>query len=171
MSIHPKAVDASEHLRPLVETLARAEDRRVEWTGNALVWADPTRIRQVVRNLITNAFRYGGAVIRVVIIQEERWAYIEVRDSGSPIPAERVLTMFDPFDHADDGARTPNSVGLGLAIARTLSRMMGGELVYTHENDETVFRMSLPRPPDIADRLQTGSADQGSNGRPSPSKA
>ena len=167
MTIHPKPVDVSEHLRALVETLARTENRTVDWTGNALVWADPTRLRQVIRNLVTNAFRYGGDLIRVEVRQEENWAFIEVRDSGAAIPAHRVATMFDPFDHADDGGRTPNSVGLGLAIARSLSRMMGGDLVYTHENADSVFRMGVPMPPDIAVRLGNGSAPTASDGRPS----
>jgi signal transduction histidine kinase len=62
--------------------------------------------------------------------------------------------MFEPFDHADDGGRTPNSVGLGLAVARSLARMMGGDLVYAYEESESVFRLTLRKPMEIAARLR-----------------
>ena len=154
MSVYPKAVDALEHLTPLVEALARETNRSVDWNGNALVWADPTRLRQVIRNLLSNAFRYGGTRVRVEVYQDDLVAHIEVRDSGGPIPDKRVATMFEPFDHADDGGRTPNSVGLGLAVARSLARMMEGDLVYVYEDGESVFRLSLRKPLEIAAGLR-----------------
>ncbi len=154
MSVYPKAVDAVEHLTPLVEALARETNREVDWHGNAIIWADPTRLRQVIRNLLSNAFRYGGPRVRVEVKQEERVAHIEVRDSGGPIPDSRAATMFEPFDHADDGGRTPNSVGLGLAVARSLARMMDGDLVYVYEDSESVFRLTLGSPLEISARLR-----------------
>jgi signal transduction histidine kinase len=105
----------------------------------------------VIRNLLSNAFRYGGTRVRVEVYQEDLVAHIEVRDSGGPIPDGRVATMFEPFDHADDGGRTPNSVGLGLAVARSLARMMGGDLVYVYDT-ESVFRLTLRKPLEITDR-------------------
>lgn len=156
MSVYPKALDALEHLTPLVESLARETSRPIGWSGNALVWADPTRLRQVMRNLISNAFRYGGDRVRVEVYQEDPVAQIEVRDSGGPIPDNRVLTMFEPFDHSDDRGRTPNSVGLGLAVARSLARMMGGDLVYVYENAESIFRLTLRMPVESTARLRPG---------------
>ena len=120
-----------------------------------MVWADPTRLRQIVRNLVTNAFRYGGPRVHVSVKGFAGQIAIEVRDSGGPIPASRVLTMFDPFDRGD-GGRTPNSVGLGLAVARSLASMMGGELVYAYENSESVFRLTLQRPPGSIPALAAG---------------
>jgi two-component system osmolarity sensor histidine kinase EnvZ len=139
-------LDALEHLTPLVETLARETSRPIDWNGNAQVWADPTRLRQVMRNLISNAFRYGGDPVRVEVYQEDSVAQIEVRDSGGPIPESLVLTMFEPFDRPDNRGRTPNSVGLGLAVARSLARMIGGDLVYIYEDAESVFRLTLRMP-------------------------
>ncbi len=158
MSVYPQALDVVEHLTSLVESLARETNHPVDWNGNALVWADPTRLRQVMRNLLSNAFRYGGNRVGVEVYEEDRMAHIDVRDSGGPIPDKRAATMFEPFDHSDDGGRTPNSVGLGLAVARSLARMMGGDLVYVHEDAESVFRLSLLKPPEIGARLRGGLA-------------
>jgi signal transduction histidine kinase len=129
----------------MVDTTGRESGRTIGWTGNALVWADPTRLRQIVRNLITNAIRYGGDKIEVVVSADGPTAVIDVRDSGGPILAARVETMFEPFDHTDSGGRTPNSVGLGLAVARSLARIMGGDLTY-HYDGESVFHLELPVP-------------------------
>lgn len=147
MFVCPASIDAVENLAATVYSLGREAGREVPLNGNALVWADPTRLRQIVRNLVTNAFRYGGTRIRLEVVDASEMVAIEVRDSGGPIPPSRVATMFEPFDHADDGGRTPNSVGLGLAVARSLARMMGGELLYAYEDSESVFRLLLQRPP------------------------
>jgi signal transduction histidine kinase len=150
MSVRPQALDVVDQVGTLVETLARDGGRAISWTGNARVWADPTRLRQIIRNLITNALRYGGDVVRVLVAENGQVASIQVRDSGGPIPASRVETMFNPFEHWDDGGRTPNSVGLGLAVARSLARMMDGDLVYDYENGESIFRLTLTSPPAVA---------------------
>ena len=147
MSVHLTPIDVAEQLRGTVQSLGREAGCEVPFLGEAVVWADATRLRQIVRNLVTNAFRYGGPRIHVRICDENEAIAIEVRDSGGPIPPARVLTMFDPFDRGD-GGRTPNSVGLGLAVARSLARMMEGDLVYAYEDSESVFRLTLKRPPD-----------------------
>jgi signal transduction histidine kinase len=147
MAIYPSAVDVERHLADMVETTGRESGRKVEWHGNVTVWADPTRLRQIVRNLITNAIRYGGEEITVAISATGPKATIDVRDSGGPIPDSRVETMFDPFDHSDSGGRTPNSVGLGLAVARSLAQIMNGDLTYDYDG-WSVFHLELPYPPD-----------------------
>ncbi len=148
MFVYPITIDAIGSLEGMVDSLGREAGREVPLNGDATMWADPTRLRQIVRNLVTNAFRYGGPRIHLEVIPQSEMVAIEVRDSGGPIPPPRVSTMFEPFDHADDGGRTPNSVGLGLAVARSLARMMGGDLVYAYEDSESVFRLTLQRPPE-----------------------
>jgi signal transduction histidine kinase len=146
MSVHLSVVDIVEELHGTIQSLGREAGCSFAFEGEAMVWADPARLRQIVRNLVTNAIRYGGPKIHVIVKDFNGLAAIEVRDSGGPIPAPRVLTMFDPFDRGD-GGRTPNSVGLGLAVARSLARMMEGELVYAYEDSESVFRLTLQYPP------------------------
>ena len=145
MTFYPSAVGVAEHLADMVESAGRESGRSITWHGDAVIWADPNRLRQIVRNLISNAIRYGGEEISVFVSSHGTGASIELKDSGGPIPEGRVATIFDPFVHADSGGRTPNSVGLGLAVARSLSRIMGGELDYRYEGG-SVFRLTLPVP-------------------------
>lgn len=146
MSIYPADLDLTEAVGGLVEVLGREANREVGWSGNARVWADPTRLRQILRNLVINAFRYGGPQVRVVAQgSQDGVVVVEVRDSGGPIPPGRVATMFDSFDHTDDGEKNPSSVGLGLAVARSLARLMGGDLVYDYDG-ESIFRLTLVPP-------------------------
>jgi signal transduction histidine kinase len=156
MSIYPAEVDVTTHLADMVETTGRESGKSIGWSGDALVWADPTRLRQIVRNLITNAIRYGGDLIDVRVSSAVDSAVIDVRDSGGPIPEGRVKTMFDPFDHADNGGRTPNSVGLGLAVARSLAQLMDGDLTY-HFDGGSVFSLVLPSGP-VVPPFQGGTA-------------
>ena len=143
MRIYPAEVKVSEHLADMTESAGRDASCEIAWEGDVAVWADPTRVTQIVRNLLTNAIRYGGDQIRVVVRSTGSDGVIEVRDSGGPIPASRAETMFEPFDHSDNGGHTPNSVGLGLAVARSLARVMDGDLSYEYDG-ESVFRLLLP---------------------------
>jgi two-component system phosphate regulon sensor histidine kinase PhoR len=145
MTVYPSAVSVSEHLADMVETTGRDTGRIIGWKGDATIWADPARLRQIVRNLITNAIRYGGDEVAVEVTMGTDRASIDVWDSGGPIPPARVETMFQPFDRADANGRNPNSVGLGLAVARSLARVMGGDLVYRYEGG-SVFHLELPVP-------------------------
>jgi signal transduction histidine kinase len=109
------------------------------------VWAqaDPVRLRQVLRNLVSNAQRYGGDAIRVVVHREPRWAVVEVRDNGDPLPQSDRCRIFEPYERAGSTGAV-GSVGLGLHVARVLARLMGGDLSYHHDGHEAIFRLQLP---------------------------
>ncbi len=108
---------------------------------------DPSRVRQVIRNLITNAFRYGGPQISVASQRLGDRCLIEVSDDGSGIPEGEVDHVFEPFNQASHGTVVPGSVGLGLPISRLLAEGMGGSLTYERRNGESVFRLELPAAP------------------------
>lgn len=107
-----------------------------------LVTADPVRVRQIIRNLATNATRYGGSSRRVTF--DAAAGTIEVRDDGPPIPDQVVASMFEPYGRGADESAPTDSVGLGLSVARTLARLMHGEVDYRRDDEESVFRLSLP---------------------------
>lgn len=104
---------------------------------------DRVRVRQIVRNLVLNAIRYGGSDRRVVLYQDGDQAVIEVRDSGDPLSASAATRIFSAYETAHQRTGITAAMGLGLSVSRSLARLMGGDLTYTHDG-ETVFRVTLP---------------------------
>ncbi|BAP45605.1 response regulator [Pseudomonas sp. 21LCFQ02] len=118
------------------------------------VLGDPTRIRQILVNLIGNALKFteiGG--VRV----EAGWRALDgdqvriictVHDSGIGIRADRLESMFNAFQQADSSiSRRYGGTGLGLSIARTLAERMGGSLhAHSEEGAGSVFTLELNLP-------------------------
>ncbi|MCJ7780494.1 MAG: HAMP domain-containing histidine kinase, partial [Acidimicrobiia bacterium] len=116
----------------------------VETNGSpVIVNADPQRVRQIARNLITNAQRYGGPTIRVVVGDQGRRGILEVRDNGEPLSPSSSSEIFEPYTRSQQRTGVTASVGLGLTVSRRLARHMGGDLVYDHDGNETVFSLTL----------------------------
>lgn len=106
-------------------------------------WVDPGRVRQIIRNLLTNADRYGGDQVRVILGDTDGGVAIAVEDNGPGIPEGMRDTIFEPYGRAHAERTQPASVGLGLAVARSLARMMGGDLIHERRGDTTVFELQL----------------------------
>jgi len=103
------------------------------------VLGDPTRLRQIVTNLVSNAVKFtdeGGVEVVLHMAADgdaPRFA-IDVVDHGIGIPADKVESIFDPFTQADSSTtRKFGGTGLGLSISRDFARMMGGDIVATSE--------------------------------------
>jgi len=112
--------------------------------GAAAALADQTRFRQILRNLITNAIRYGGDEINVALGVDSDGAYVEVRDDGDGVLEHEVDAIFEPYRRSTKDHHSARSVGLGLAVTRQLARLLNGDVTYRREGDETVFRLTLP---------------------------
>lgn len=128
------------------ERVLEVTERDVEivvQTGRTMAKADPRRTRQIIRNLVSNAVRYGGPEISVVVRGAGDRVELAVRDNGKPIAPEEVERIFQPFQRGS-GPDVPTSVGLGLTVARKLARLMEGDLVYRQEDGLTSFVLSLP---------------------------
>lgn len=115
----------------------------IETVGSPVVAADPQRVRQIVRNLVTNAQRYGGPNIRVVIGDEGARGIVEVRDDGEALSPASRNEIFEPYARAKQRSGVTASVGLGLTVSRRLAQHMGGDLTYDHDGDETIFSLTL----------------------------
>lgn len=115
----------------------------VEIEADAAVVADPHRVRQIIRNLVTNAQRYGGPDIRVVVKEQGSRSVVEVRDNGTALTPSGRTAIFEPYGRAEGGEVLAASVGLGLTVSRRLARHMGGDLTYEHDGYETIFALTL----------------------------
>ncbi len=118
--------------------------------------ADPTRLEQVLLNLLNNAAKYTEPGGRIVLSVEETngEAVIRVRDTGIGIPAEFLPHVFELFTQADRSLdRTRGGLGIGLALVRKLVEMHGGGVEARSEgsgkgSEFTVRLPSLPRSAD-----------------------
>jgi signal transduction histidine kinase len=107
-------------------------------------WADSLRVRQTIRNLLSNAIRYGGPVITIVTRQSEGAIQITVRDNGDGVPKADEASIFLPYRRSTQGRRDASSVGLGLWICRQLAHAMGGRLMYQRRGGFTEFLLTVP---------------------------
>jgi signal transduction histidine kinase len=115
----------------------------VETEGGVTAWADSRRVRQIVRNLVVNAWKYGGPSCLIRCGTDGPWATLDVMDDGSGIPPSLQASM---FDHYSSGGADPGSLpsmGLGLAVSLELTNRMGGGIEYRHDGWST-FTVRLP---------------------------
>ncbi len=106
---------------------------------------DPVRFRQIVRNLVTNAQRYGGPNRWVTLDIDGETVHVEVHDDGPGVPDDMAERIFETFVSAHAPRAATASVGLGLSVSRYLARRMGGDLVYRSGDESSVFTLTLPR--------------------------
>ena len=110
---------------------------------SAVTTGDPGRVRQIIRNLLTNAERYGGPNVRIDIRRLPDGITVTVSDDGLGVTDERLETLFTSA-RAVSAATASGSAGLGLPICRNLAELMGGTLIYDRRDGRTHFSLSLP---------------------------
>jgi PAS domain S-box-containing protein len=95
------------------------------------VYADPTRISQVLNNLVENAFKYtpDGGKITIGAVLKNSFIEISVTDTGPGIPPEDLDKIFDRFEQLGQSPRTvTKSAGLGLSISKKIVELSGGKI-------------------------------------------
>jgi signal transduction histidine kinase len=129
----------------VLEVWDAAEVRGVEVSGaEAKASADPARVRQILRNLIANALRYGGDHIEVRIGRDDSEVLVEVSDDGPGLPENEWEPIFRPYYRFHSEISQPNSLGLGLTVSRGLAELMDGSLDYRHDKGMSIFALRLP---------------------------
>lgn len=137
LRLNMQAVDAGALLQTAVTSFAAVAEAQsvslaVEIDGRLpRANADPDRLAQVVRNLLSNALRHTptGGAITVSVSQQPGWIQIAVADTGEGIPPGDLPHVFDRFYRGDKSrARASGGAGLGLAIARAWVEAMGGQI-------------------------------------------
>ena len=134
----------AEELRDMTGSLTRNGVAVGVTAGDAVIRADRLRFRQVVRNLLSNARKYGGTNIRVEGRIDGRTYLCSVIDDGTGVPEELVPRLFQRFIHQGQETASKESVGLGLSIVHSLAMGMGGSITYDRLKGETHFSLRLP---------------------------
>mgnify|MGYP000372924986 CR=1 FL=1 len=145
-----EAVPTLEQREP-VDLLALAAEEAshydLEVTGQPVtVSGDRTLLRRLVRNLVENARRYGGAgPISVSATHEGGRAVLNVSDHGPGVPEAERQRIFEPFYRLAGGTETGRGSGLGLALVLDIARRHGGDAVcLAAEGGGSKFRVDLP---------------------------
>lgn len=145
LSIDPVDLDLAEEVASVAQIWdERTVLKRVEPDEPVLSYADPYRVRQILRNLISNAVKYGTSPITLEVREVGGTAEVSVRDMGEGIPEWQREMIFDPYFRAGRNDAPPGSIGLGLSVSRNLARLMGGDLTYQVTDGTSEFVLSLP---------------------------
>ena len=158
-----KAMDLNE----LVDEVSRSTRRQIEDKkqtlqlelppGLPLVWADRTRVAQILVNLVSNANKYtpeGGTVVLGAEDVANQWepggasrvVHLWVKDNGIGISGEDQVRIFQKFFRSEDSkAREAPGTGLGLNITKSLVEMQGGRIWFESEYRKgTTFHFTIP---------------------------
>ena len=156
-----EALELQLHVRPVdlnvfLDNIARAfvplaERKHITWTRTLPeeplhLSADPDRLEKVVTNLLSNAFKFTPEHGRIALTLHSTGeaVVIKVRDTGPGIPAEHLPKIFDRFHQVDTGTAQAGT-GIGLALAKELVALHGGDIaVESEEGFGTTFTVTLP---------------------------
>ena len=125
------------------------------------VVGDPGRLRQILINLVSNAMKFteeGGVSVSVEMGESgssEPVVHVQVADTGSGIPADKLEAIFEAYEQAGNAnGRRSLGTGLGLSISRQLVKIMGGEIWADSElGHGSTFHVTLPLAVSSADEL------------------
>jgi PAS domain S-box-containing protein len=115
----------------------------VQVPSDLIVLGDHLRLGEILTNLLTNAYRYGGPHVSIDADGCDERVDVRVSDDGPGVAPDLMGSMFEPFTRGDNGSR-PDSTGLGLAICARLAGALDGELAYDDAGPGARFRLSLP---------------------------
>jgi signal transduction histidine kinase/ActR/RegA family two-component response regulator len=168
MQIERRSVSLSElssslerHFRPIAQQQALAFNISIAPDVPAQITTDPQRVEQVLKNLLSNAFKFterGHVDVEVRMEPERRllgaWrpesvVAISVVDTGIGIPADKQQLIFEAFQQADAStSRNYGGTGLGLTISREIARLLGGEIhLRSAHGAGSTFTLFLPLVP------------------------
>lgn len=116
--------------------------------SNLTVWVDPVRFTQIVRHLVSNAFKFNrpGGTVEVNWRDNVDSVLIDVSDTGPGIPVSYHDRVFTPFDRLGAESGDVPGTGIGLSICQQLVQKMGGRIEFTNNSEKgCTFTVSLPQ--------------------------
>jgi signal transduction histidine kinase len=146
-------VDLAELVQRHVQTWRSqpgGERLRLEVEPHLEAYADPTRLDQIIRNLISNALSHtpeGPVTVRAAL--DSLWVRLEVSDQGPGIPEDELPRIWESFFRGERARNSPNrGSGLGLAVVRQLVELHGGRVeTESPPGQGATFRIWLPSAP------------------------
>lgn len=133
---------------------ARAKQIAMFWnvprTLPPMVFGDPSRLRQILSNLVSNAVKFteSGSIALHVSLEAQDKVCFEISDTGIGIPPEQQAAIFEAFMQVDGSAtRRFGGTGLGLTVARQIVTLMGGDIgVRSEPGKGSCFWFTVPLP-------------------------
>jgi len=151
--IHPSLVEVEpliEEALQNVKLLAREKEIQVLTQPNGIkLYADETKLKQILINLLSNALKYTSrGRVEVVARQGQGEILFTVRDTGIGIPKEHHEKIFEPFTQIDSSSTRPwVGIGLGLSIVKRYVEMHGGRIwVESSPGRGSAFHFTIPEP-------------------------
>jgi signal transduction histidine kinase len=151
--VQPVRLDFAELARTTADQMKLlAEEKQIavdcDFAASVGVNADPSRLKQVVVNLLDNAIKYTpqGGTVSISVAKKDGHAVLEVADTGIGISSGDLPHIFERFYRADKArSRQMGGAGLGLSIVRSICLAHGGQVsVKSAEGRGSRFRVELP---------------------------
>jgi signal transduction histidine kinase len=152
LEIKKERADIATIIESAIETCRPFFDKRrqsisVDVRQSIFGFVDPTRVSQILGNVLHNAAKYTpeGGEVRVELTHERGNAIVRIIDSGVGIPAELIVRVFDMFIRVDQ-SHPDAGLGIGLALAQRLAELHGGTLTAASSGVDrgSTFTLSLP---------------------------
>ena len=160
LNIEPEDFSLTELLDGLIEMMeVQAEEKQIQFEfvreiEHDFVTGDPIRLRQVLTNLLSNAFKFTkhGGRVTLTVREEHRDVntgkyFFSVKDNGIGIAQDRQKQIFEAFEQLGASSARSEGTGLGLPISSSIIKAMGGNLMVesqTGKGSEFYFRLCLP---------------------------
>jgi PAS domain S-box-containing protein len=147
VTLRPEPVELETFLHGIAESMPPPEGTSldVDAPRGTSAWLDRSALEQIIANLLTNSYRYGGPRVRLAARSSGSATTIEVSDDGTGIPDGEVDRMFEPFVRGNT-PRKSDGAGLGLSIVKALVEASGGTIHYSSAGAST-FAVSVPAAP------------------------
>lgn len=154
LALYPEVIQLGDYLRDIYQV-----SKALPWSSEVVfeidiasdlpaITLDPTRIQQVILNLLSNAMKFtqqGQVTLFGYMLKNDNGVVIGVQDTGTGIPEDQVHNLFERFQQAGPSEMRKQGSGLGLAICRELVELHGGHIEVTSKIGEgSTFQFMLP---------------------------
>ena len=140
--------DVCRHIVAEIQTSHPARTFELREDGDMAAMVDPSRIGELLSNVIGNAVQHGSSDGEVAVHAYAKGdeVRVDVHNAGPAIPQDQIEVLFEPMRRGRTARpREPGSLGLGLYIARTIAMAHGGDIHVVSDKSGTIFRTMLPR--------------------------